>query len=53
MYIHNWNDVLCRGPDTLGKEAFALGKGFAQYLTAKATLPRAASWALGKRFAEG
>ena len=32
----------------------ALGKGrSAQYLTAKATLPRAASWALGKGFAEG
>jgi hypothetical protein len=24
-----WNEVLCRGPDTLGKEAFALGKCFA------------------------
>jgi len=32
----------------------ALGKGrSAQYLTAKATLPRAASRALGKGFAEG
>ena len=28
--IHNWNEVLCRGPDMLGKEAFALGKGFAE-----------------------
>ena len=28
--IHNWNEVLCRGPDTLGKEAFALSKGFAE-----------------------
>jgi len=27
---HNWNEVLCRGPNTLGKEAFALGKGFAE-----------------------
>ena len=36
------------------QRSLALGKGrSAQYLTAKATLPRAASWALGKGFAEG
>jgi hypothetical protein len=27
--VHYWIQVLCRGLDTLGKEGFALDKGFA------------------------
>ena len=36
--IHNWNEVLCRGPDTLGKEALALGKGFAESCSRQRTV---------------